>query len=162
MCRASRAGGLEAPVSSTHTCRGVYTKETGEHNDLYPQFRQIQSANATVTRFCCADCTTHRGSSLTWGLRPINCGGWTMAMRKRQGKTTAKISHVSNSEALNSSIGKLQIKLENGHGFNEHKQKDRFVKTAFEMKKLKKKKQTKNNHHHSTTSHKCESVHICP
>lgn len=68
-------------------------------------------------------------------------------MRKRQGKTIAKISHVSNSEALNTSIRKFQIKLKNGHGFNENKQE--VVKIALEMTKQKQ------------TSHKCESVHIC-
>lgn len=58
-------------------------------------------------------------------------------MWKRQGKTTAKISHVVNSEAINTSIRKFQIKFKNGHGVNEHKQEDMLVKTAaFEMTKL--------------------------
>lgn len=91
--------------------------------------------------------TTHGWNSLTWGFRNITCIGWAMAMRKRQGKTIAKISHVSNSEALNTSIRKFQIKLKNGHGFNENKQE--VVKIALEMTKQKQ------------TSHKCESVHIC-
>lgn len=80
-----------------------------------------------------------------------------MAMRKRQGKTTAKVSHVSISEALSSSIGKLHIKLKNGHEFNEYKQKEAFIKTAFDTTKLK-----TTTHTYNTTSHKCESVHICP
>lgn len=78
-------------------------------------------------------------------------------MRKRQGKTTAKVSHVSISEALSSSIGKLHIKLKNGHEFNEYKQKEVFIKTAFDTTKLK-----TTTHTCNTTSHKRESVHICP
>lgn len=72
-------------------------------------------------------------------------------MRKRQGKTTAKVSHVSNSEALDTSIRKFQIKFKNGHGVNENKQEDMLVKTAFEMTKLKK----------QHAFHKRESAHIC-
>lgn len=83
--------------------------------------------------------TTHGWNSLTWGLRHITCIGWAMAMRKHQGKTIAAISHVSNSEALNTSIRKFQIKVKNGHGFNESKQESMFVKTAFETTKVKKK-----------------------
>lgn len=56
-----------------------------------------------------------------------------MAVRKHQGKTTAKLSHGSNSEALNTSIRKFQIKFKNGHGVDENEQEDMFVKTAFEM-----------------------------
>lgn len=65
-----------------------------------------------------------------------------MAMRKRQGETRAKISHVSQSEACNTSIRKFQIKFKNGHGFNDNKQEDMSVKTAFEMTKFKKRKPT--------------------
>lgn len=73
-------------------------------------------------------------------------------MRKRRGKTTAKVSHVSNSEALSTSIRKFQIKCKNGHGLNEDKQEGMFVKTAFEMTKLK--------HTHTHAFHKRESVPI--
>lgn len=116
---------------STHTCGGVYTEATAEISDLYLQFGQIQAAN-TIQRhnFAVRIQTTHGWNSLTLGLRNINCIGWAMAMRKRQGKTIAKISHVSDSEALNTSIRKFQIKFKNGHGFNENKQKGVFIKNC--------------------------------
>lgn len=37
-------------------------------------------------------------------------------MKKQQGKTIAKFSHVSRRKALNTSIRKLQSKTKNGHG----------------------------------------------
>lgn len=82
-------------MSNTHTCGGVYTQETGEVNDLYLHLLQIQSANVIHWHDLAVQIqTTHGWNSLTWGLQNITCIG-SMAMRKRQGKTTAKISHVS-------------------------------------------------------------------
>ena len=63
-------------MSNTHTRGGVYTKETGEVNDLYLQLSQVQSANEVHRHgFAVQIQTTHGWNSLTWGLRNITCIG---------------------------------------------------------------------------------------